>query len=174
MEYHSIQDLDAALDQAVVKPLAEMKLTSKLQVARGYLAAAWIFALCTTCLSTSMDCVDPEHNDMLLDNVIHVSDIVLTGKIDTVRREDNGGTMTANVSYFYAYKRDREFPKASGATEVHNFAIDSRGGVVVHVFFLVREPQGRLALLCAAPLELQDALRVLNRVKKVGRGQFVL
>ncbi len=155
-----------------------MRIYAILRVA--YLTAAWIFTLCIG-RSVQMNCVHQSSN-LLLDDVIHISDVVLTGKITAMREEDNHATKTATIAYYYAYKRDREFRKAAGGiVEVSNFVTDSKQHVGLGLlFFLVREPQGQLALLCMAPLDalltsdhsenFQNALEALDHVKNVGVG----
>ena len=118
-----------------------------------------------------------------LDDSIHISDVVLTGRVTEMSKGD-WGTHTAAITYYFAYKSDRFLVRLGfGRIEVKNFpsAVAMREGAL---FFLTREPNKDLALLCMAPLSALSAPRemgfsnmyeVLERVRTVGEGeQYVL
>ena len=117
-----------------------------------------------------------------LDDAIHVSDVVFTGRI-LAMREGSRGTLTATVSYYFAYKRDQYLRKPGfGLTDVENFAtshahMSGESGL----FFLVREPSRKLALHCIAPLlspqemgPFENILEALDHVNKVGKGYYYI
>ena len=131
---------------------------------------------------TAMPCVS-QTLALSLDDSIHISDVVLTGRVTEMRKGD-WGTHTAAITYYYAYKSDRFLVRLGfGRIEVKNFpsAVAMREGAL---FFLTREPNKDLALLCMAPLSALSAPRemgfsnmyeVLERVRTVGEGeQYVL
>ena len=143
-----------------------------------------VFAFICCCLMllreahTAMPCVS-QSLELSLDNSIHISDVVLTGRV-TEMREGDWGTHTAAITYYYAYKSDRFLVRLGfGRLNVNNFpsAVAMREGAL---FFLTREPNKDLALLCMAPLSALSAPRemgfsnmyeVLERVRTVGEGE---
>ena len=132
--------------------------------------------------AAAMPCVS-QTLALSLDDSIHISDVVLTGRVTEMRKGD-WGTHTAAITYYFAYKSDRFLVRLGfGRIEVKNFpsAVAMREGAL---FFLTREPNKDLALLCMAPLSALSAPRemgfsnmyeVLERVRTVGEGeQYVL
>ena len=129
----------------------------------------------------AMPCVS-QTLELSLDNAIHISDVVLTGRV-TEMREGDWGTHTAAITYYYAYKSDRFLLRLGfGRIDVKNFksAVAMREGAL---FFLTREPSKDLALLCMAPLSALSAPRemgfssmfeVLERVRTVGEGEQIV
>lgn len=92
-----------------------------------------------------------------LENTIHLSDAVLTGRIVSVEK-GKFGTHSAVVSYSRAYKDDGFLQKPFFSyTTVTNFVSAPVIGQF-QVFFLLREPSMLLSLLCATPVYmlLQD------------------
>ena len=124
-----------------------------------------------------MSCVN--HNLRLsLDDAIHISDVVLTGKIATMRN-GIGTTKTATVTYYYAYKSDQHMRRRGfGRTEVENVMANASMGEAT-VFFLVREPSLILALQCMAPFtalrntEFRGVVGALNRIQSVGKSESI-
>lgn len=128
----------------------------------------------------AMPCVS-RSLELSLDDAIHISDVVLTGRVAEVQ-EGEGGTHTAVVVYYFAYKSDRFlFRLGLGRIAVKNFASAdvSRGSAL---FFLVREPSRDLALLCMSPLGslysssefgFNNILDALNYVQTVGASKHI-
>lgn len=145
-----------------------------------------VFASVSCCLlllceaHAAMPCVS-NSLELSLDNAIHISDVVLTGRV-TETREGDWGTHTAAITYYYAYKSDRFLLRLGfGRIQVKNFqsAVAVGEGAL---FFLTREPSKDLALLCMAPLSALLAPRemgfssmyeVLERVRTVGEGEDI-
>lgn len=145
-----------------------------------------VFAAISCCLlllceaHAAMPCVS--HSLQLsLDNAIHISDVVLTGRV-TEMNEGDWGTHTAAITYYYAYKSDRFLLRLGfGRIEVKNFQSTIAMGEGA-LFFLTREPSKDLALLCMAPLSALSEPRemgfssmyeVLERVRIVGEGEDI-
>ena len=120
--------------------------------------------------------------ELSLDDAIHISDVVLTGRVAEMREEE-GGTHTAVVVYYFAYKSDRFlFRLGLGRIAVKNFASGDveRGSAL---FFLVREPNRDLALQCMSPLRslslanelgFSNILDALNYVRTVGASEHCI
>lgn len=124
-----------------------------------------------------MSCVN-RNLRLSLDDAIHISDVVFTGKITTMRN-GIGTTKTATVTYYYAYKSDQHMPRRGlGRAEVQNVMANASMGEST-VFFLVREPSLILALQCMAPVaalrntEFRDVVRALNRIQTVGKSESI-
>lgn len=114
-------------------------------------------------------------NTYSLDDMIHISDVVLTGRTGTAVTGDYG-TNKVHVSYYYSYKSDNLLLKrALGNIQVENFPfLPSPGSSAL--FFLVREPSFQLALYCMAPLrdlaQQRDLSAVLDHVREVASSEF--
>lgn len=126
-------------------------------------------------------CVYGDMELLSLDDAIHVSDVVFTGRIISMR-DGERGTMTATVDYYYAYKRDRYLRRLGMARiDVKNFPQFAESMRESALFFLVREPDGNLALQCVAPIvslaspgSFASIATVLNRVRTIGAGEQVV
>ena len=100
-----------------------------------------------------LPCYIGDNFNQTLDNTIHLSDVILAGRIVTKEKGDLG-TYSAEVSYHYSYKSD-EFLliKALSHSKVTNFASPPPTWTL-GIFFLVREPSMQLALFCMTPVDI--------------------
>lgn len=91
-----------------------------------------------------------------LEELIHISDVVMYGLVSTETiSQDEFGTFSASVSYYFAYKRDRLLARRGLATvNVVNFP--ERPGGESSFFFLVRQPNTELSLYCMSTLGALD------------------
>ena len=109
-----------------------------------------------------------------LENLIHLSDVVLPGLIGSAGSGEYG-TYSARIYYTYLYKNDglmaREF---FGVTTVKNFMVAPRTGQA-SIFFLLREPSMRLALFCIIPYRqlTGDLEETLEHILEVGSSKLV-
>lgn len=118
-----------------------------------------------------------ENVNFTLDDTIHLSDVVVSGRIVTVKRGEFE-THTAGVSYYYAYKSDglllRRF---FWSTAVTNFSPAPQVGQL-GIFFLFREPSLQLALFCMTPIEMLHQSsegsyqEIVDRINEVGSSKF--
>lgn len=111
--------------------------------------------------------------NLSLEDTIHLSDVVLLGRIVAVK-EGEFGTHTAVVSYYYSYKNDGLLPKRLfWSTSVKNFSPAPKVGQL-GMFFLFREPSMQLALFCTTPIRtlLETAeggfQEIVNYINQVG------
>lgn len=110
-------------------------------------------------------------NNETLENTIHLSDVVLAGRIVSVS-EGEFGTYSAVVSYYYSYKHDGLMQKRFfWYTSVNNFIVPPQVGQL-GMFFLFRDPSMRLSLSCMTPLDrllndgegYQEAIDFINEI----------
>ena len=83
-----------------------------------------------------------------LDELVHISDVVMNAFVltDTIRQDDFG-TFTASVSYYYAYKNDPLLSRRGMSTiKVIDFREPPRDES--SLFFLVRQPNAELSVYC--------------------------
>ena len=124
-------------------------------------------------------CISRTDMNLTLDDMIHMSDVVLSGRIlSSSALTGDFGTNKAQVSYYYAYKSDNLLRRrALGHVQVENFSFLPRSGRS-GLFFLVREPSFHLALYCMADLrglsQLHDLARVLEHINEVSLSEFFL
>lgn len=109
----------------------------------------WILLLVIPCFQADpLQCFGNNFNETL-DNIIHLSDVILVGRIVEVK-EGNFGTYSADVSFLYSLKSDEFLPKKFFShSKVTNFSPEPTNGMI-NFFFLNREPNMQLALLCMA------------------------
>ena len=162
--------------------MSEKMRSEKLATSSTTILMVLVACMLPYCVSAymHMSCVN-RNLRLSLDDAIHVSDVVLTGKITTMR-DGIGATKTAAVSYYYAYKSDQYMGRRGlGRTEVQNVMADASMGEPA-VFFLVREPSLILALQCMAPItaltspqssEFRSVAEALNRIQSVGKSELM-
>ncbi len=98
-------------------------------------------------------CYRGDNFNQTLDNTIHLSDVILAGRIVSVEKGEFG-TYSATVSYYYSYKSDEFLLKgAFSQSKVTNFVVSPKTGMI-GIFFLVREPSMQLSLLCMTSVNL--------------------
>lgn len=99
----------------------------------------------------SLPCYRGDNYNETLDNTIHLSDVVLAGRIVSVEKGEFG-THSATVSYYYSYKSDGLLRRiVLWRTEVTNFVPAPQVGML-GIFFLFREPNMQLSLFCMASI----------------------
>ena len=110
-----------------------------------------------------LPCYRGDNFNETLDNTIHMSDVILAGRIIS---EEKGefATYSATVSYYYSCKSDELLHKnALSHSKVTNFA-SSPGTGMLGIFFLVREPSMQLSLLCMTSMNmLMQNMLIQNR-----------
>lgn len=109
-----------------------------------------------------------------LQELIHTSDVIATGKV-LVTQEGFRGTQTAKIHYYYAYKRDaRVLIRGRGILKVKNIFNIPRANLLAGpaLLFLVREPDGELALLCYNTRLGENTFRLLDYTEAIGKGEF--
>ena len=120
-----------------------------------------LLLLLGTCLrqTASMEC-GARDTALSLDDAIHLSDVVVTGRIFSVRGGENGISEVV-ISFYYAYKRDGHLQRQAFSKMLAAAGFDPREHLDgTGFFFLVREPSGRLVLQCVATLEaLEQVMR---------------
>lgn len=101
----------------------------------------------------TLPCHSGDNFNQTLDDTIHISDVIITGRIVSVEMGEFG-TYSATVSYYYSYKSD-EFllKKAFFQSKVTNFVVSPRTGMI-GIFFLVRQPSMQLSLVCMTSVSL--------------------
>lgn len=115
--------------------------------------------------------------NLSLDDTIHLSDVVLSGRIVAVAKGEFD-THTAVVSYYYSYKNDGLLPRRLfWSTSVTNFSPAPQLGQL-GMFFLFREPNMQLALFCTTPIEmfLQSTegsyQEIVDHINEVGLSKY--
>ena len=148
----------------------------------GMISMAIVLALVSQVGATvtgGIRCISEDMTHLSLDDAIHVSDVVFTGRI-TGMKEGIGGTKTATVLYYYAYKSDPYLTKLGlGVTDINNFDLDAEVESSA-LFCLVREPNGDLALQCMTPflalasteMGFANIFEALERIRAVGFGKL--
>ena len=109
-----------------------------------------------------------------LQELIHTSDVIATGKV-LVSQEALRGTQTAKVHYYYAYKRDAQLLVAGqSCLKVKNIYNIPRTALLKRpaLFFMVREPDGELALQCYNTILGEKTFRVLDYAEALGKGEL--
>lgn len=102
--------------------------------------------------TASMECGARE-TALSLDDAIHLSDVVVTGKVLSVREGENG-ICEVVIGFYYAYKRDGLLQQRAFGTMPAAAGFDPQKRMDGTGFlFLVREPSGRLVVQCVATLE---------------------
>lgn len=111
------------------------------------------YATLLLCTSANVPCVT-YNLTLSLEEAIHVSDIVMTGRAIGPLEEGERGTLKGRVSYYFAYKNDTQLHRLwLGSTDVNNFHSAEKTGEIA-LFFLFREPNGALALQCMSPFSM--------------------
>ena len=115
-----------------------------------------------------------------LEEMIHISDVVVNGVVSTgTIRQDEFGTFSASVSYYFAYKNDRLLARR-GLASVNVVNFQERPGGESSFFFLVRQPNTELSLYCMSPLSQLDKsheaqysslYEVVEKVKEIAAGE---
>lgn len=153
------------------------------------LAAAVSLLLLGACIrqTASMEC-GARDTALSLDDAIHLSDVVVTGRVISVRKGENG-ISKVNISFYYAYKRDNRLQRQAFSMMQAAAGFDPQERMDgTGFFFLVREPSGDLVLQCVGTLEaLEEALRtrsssveadspvaLLDHVNEVAKSEFKL
>ena len=115
----------------------------------GWLSVLLVFLLrdVGADLQAPLQCLMGNNSNETLKNTIHLSDVVLAGRIIKVN-EGEFGTYSAVLSYYYSYKSDSFLQlRAYGSAKVINFATSPTIGQFGN-FFLFREPNMQLSLFC--------------------------
>ncbi len=103
-----------------------------------------------------LQCYRGNNYNETLDNTIHLSDVVLAGRIISLK-EGEFETHSAVVSYYYAYKSDGLLrSRAISRVKVSNFAFAEKPPAVgeLGMFFLFREPNMQLSLFCMSLINM--------------------
>lgn len=109
-------------------------------------------------IQVPLPCYRGDNNNATLDNTIHLSDVVLSGRILSAE-EGEFGTHSAVISYIYSYKSDGLLQRrALWRTKVTNFVPAPPIGQL-SMFFLSREPSLQLSLFCMTSI---NTLREYN------------
>ena len=148
------------------------------------------YATLLLCTSANVPCVT-YNLTLSLEEAIHLSDIVMTGRAIGQLEEGERGTLKGRVSYYFAYKNDTQLRRLwLGSADVNNFHSAEKTGEIA-LFFLFREPNGALALQCMSPFSMLVPRRraggagqtsqatgsssslsaLLHLVERVGRGE---
>lgn len=111
-----------------------------------------------------------------LKSIIHLSDVVVLGRIVAVERGEFN-TYTAVVSYYYSYKTDGLLAKAFfSSTTVANFILAPQEGQL-GFFFMHREPTMQLVSFCSTPVEEMSRSNVgyqeiVDHINEVGSSKI--
>lgn len=101
--------------------------------------------------NAAVPCYLGDNGNATLEQTIHLSDVVLAGRIWS-EEEGKFGTHNAVISYYIAYKRDRLLRRvALSRTRVINFPEAPDVGQL-GLYFLFRDPSLQLALFCMTSL----------------------
>lgn len=110
-------------------------------------------------LQISLPCYRGDNYNSTLDNTIHLSDVILAGRIISLEKGEFD-TYTAAISYYYSYKNDGLLQRrALWRAKVTNFAPAPELGQL-GMFFLFREPSMQLSLFCMTTI---NALKSLTK-----------
>ena len=97
--------------------------------------------------SNPLPCYRGDNSNATLDGTVHLSDVVLAGRIVSVEN-DEFDTHSAVISYYYSYKSDGLLQRrALWRVKVYNFVPAPEVGQL-GMFFLFREPNMQLSLFC--------------------------
>lgn len=126
-----------------------------------------------------LPCYSGDNNNATLDNTIHLSDVVLVGRIVSLE-EGEFGTHSAVISYYNTYKSDGLLLRVVlWRTKVTNFVPAPSLGQL-GTFFLTREPNMQLALFCmtSIPMLMEYNPKVsykatIEHIKEVGTSKFL-
>ena len=121
--------------------------------ARPSLVAAVSLLLLGACIrqTDSMKC-GARGSELQLDDAIHLSDVVVSGKIMSVTGA-NEGAREASIAFYYAYKRDPYLHRRAFSTLRTLAGFDPQEHLDgTGFFFLTREPSGMLAVQCVSTL----------------------
>ena len=115
-----------------------------------------------------------------LDELVHISDVVMNGLVvaNTITQDDFG-TFTASISYYYAYKNDPLLSK-HGLASVNVVDFREHPRAEISLFFLVRQPNAELSVYCMS--RISDLSRshagvykglyyIMERLREVSRGE---
>lgn len=130
-----------------------------------------------------------------LQNLVHIADIVVSGRVQQLIEGGSKGTQVATVYYYYAYKWNVDVLNNDGVIKIYNVPPMPTVSLLQSsaFFFLVQEPDGILALLCYSALtsitmyrviknggdistnvNIDDLLlSVLDKVEEVGLSKFI-
>ena len=109
-----------------------------------------------------------------LQDLIHTSDVIATGKV-LVSQEALRGTQTAKIHYYYAYKRDAQLlVPGQSCLKVKNIYNIPKTALLKSpaLFFMVREPDGELALQCYNTILGEKTFKVLDYAEALGKGEL--
>ena len=129
-----------------------------------------------TMQNESFPCSMGNNFNETLNNTIHLSDVVMAGRIISVK-EGEFGTFSAVVSYFYAYKSDQYLQRrALWRAEVTNFITRPAAGQL-GIFFLFRQPNLELSLFCVTLSSLlkevyeEDYEEIIDSINALGASE---
>ena len=156
-----------------VKQHAKLLATIALLLLEGICAAGDSTAVYVPC--------DGGSNRLLqLDELVHISDVVIAGFVLAYTiRQDDFGTFTASISYYYAYKNDPLLSK-HGLASVNVVDFREHPRVETSLFFLVRQPNSELSVYCMASMNelsrshagvYKNLYYIMERVREVARGE---
>ena len=106
-----------------------------------------------------------------LENTVHLSDVVLAGRIVSVS-EGEFGTHSAVVSYYYSYKHDGLMHKKFfWHITVHNIIFYPQVGQL-GIFFLFRDPSMKMSLFCMTPVNMvENYQEVIDSINEIGSSE---
>lgn len=131
-------------------------------------------------VAVSVPCDGGSNRLLQLDELVHISDVVMSGFVvaNTITQDDFG-TFTASISYYFAYKNDPLLSK-HGLASVNVVDFREHPRAESSLFFLVRQPNSELSVYCMARMsELSRSLSgdykglfyIMERVREVARGK---
>ena len=146
------------------------------------LALLFLEGICAASDSTAVyvPCDGGSNRLLQLDELVHISDVVMNGFVlaNTIRQDDFG-TFTASISYYYAYKNDLLLSK-NGLASVNVVDFRDHPLAVSSLFFLVRQPNSELSVYCMARMSelsrshagvYKGLHNIMERVKEVAKGE---
>ena len=132
-------------------------------------------------MAVYVPCKGGSNRLLQLEELIHISDIVMYGVVlSSTITQDEFGTFTASISYYYAYKND-PLLRRRGLSSVNVLDFPERPSGENSLLFLVRQPNTELSLYCMATLSELDSrfqleydglFEIVEKVKEVATGEL--